>query len=164
MALEGGEGSVSRPGCFLPLGKTRYPLYRRLGGPQGRSGRRKISPPPGFDPRTVQPIVAIPTELLSPLSFYKMKEFLYHLNTELDTKDESVMYDVHIICIVWSLGPTTLQSGRSNYLCHDHSRSHYESSLPWNSHTIHTYIYIHTHTSYKRLYYKRFYNSFVYIF
>jgi hypothetical protein len=28
----------------LPPGKTRYPLYRRLGGPQGRSGRvQKIS-------------------------------------------------------------------------------------------------------------------------
>ena len=39
----------------LPPGKI--PLYRRLGGPQGRSGRvRKISPPPGFDPRTVQPV------------------------------------------------------------------------------------------------------------
>ena len=39
----------------LPPGKTRYQLYRRLGGPQGRSRRmRKISPPPGFDPRTVQ--------------------------------------------------------------------------------------------------------------
>jgi hypothetical protein len=33
----------------LPLGKTRYPLYRRLGGPQGRSGLvLKISPPPGI--------------------------------------------------------------------------------------------------------------------
>ena len=32
-----------------PLGKTRYPLYRRLGGPKGRSGRvRKISPPTGI--------------------------------------------------------------------------------------------------------------------
>jgi hypothetical protein len=52
-----GEGSASRPGRFLPPGNTRYPLYRRLGGPQGRSGQvRKISPPPGFDPRTVQPI------------------------------------------------------------------------------------------------------------
>jgi hypothetical protein len=39
--------------------------YRRLGGPLHRSGRvRKISPPPGFDPRTVHPVVvAIPTEL-----------------------------------------------------------------------------------------------------
>jgi hypothetical protein len=41
---------------LYPPVKTRYPLYRRLGGPQRRSGRvRKISPPPGFDPRTVQP-------------------------------------------------------------------------------------------------------------
>ena len=44
-----GEGSASRPGSSLPQGKTRYPLYRRLGGPQGRSGQvRKISPPTGI--------------------------------------------------------------------------------------------------------------------
>ena len=58
-ALEGGEGSASRPGRFVTPGKTRYPLYRRLGGPQGRSGQvRKIFPPPGFDPRTVQPVAS----------------------------------------------------------------------------------------------------------
>jgi hypothetical protein len=56
-ALEGGEGSASRPGRILPPGKTRYSLYRRLGGPQGWSGYvRKISPPPGFDSRTVHPV------------------------------------------------------------------------------------------------------------
>jgi len=49
MALEGGEGSVSRPGRSLPPGKTRYPLHRRLGGPQGWSGQvLKISPPSGI--------------------------------------------------------------------------------------------------------------------
>jgi hypothetical protein len=54
-----GEGSASRPGRSLPPGETRYPMSRRLGGPQGRSGQvRKISPPPGFDPRTVQPIAS----------------------------------------------------------------------------------------------------------
>ena len=54
-----GEGSALRPGRFLPPGKTRYPLYRRVGGPQGRSGQvRKISPPPGFDARTVQPVAS----------------------------------------------------------------------------------------------------------
>ena len=54
-ALEGGEGSASRPAALYP----RYPLYRRLGGTQGRSGQvRKISPPPGFDPRTVQPVAS----------------------------------------------------------------------------------------------------------
>ena len=54
-----GEGLASRPGRFLPPVKTRYALYRRLGGPQDRSGQvRKISPPPGFDPRTVQPVAS----------------------------------------------------------------------------------------------------------
>jgi len=43
----------------LPPRKTRYPLYRKLSGPQGRSGRvRNISPPPEFDPRTVQPVAS----------------------------------------------------------------------------------------------------------
>ena len=53
-ALDGSGWSAPRPGRFIPE-LTRYPLYRRLGRPQGRSGRvLKISPPPGFDPRTVQ--------------------------------------------------------------------------------------------------------------
>jgi hypothetical protein len=53
------EASASRPGRSLLPGKIRYPLYRRLGGPQGLSGQmRKISPPPGFDPRTVQPVAS----------------------------------------------------------------------------------------------------------
>jgi len=56
-ALEGGEGSASHPGCTLPPGKIQYPFYRRLGGPQGQSGQvRKIFPPLGFDPWTVQPV------------------------------------------------------------------------------------------------------------
>ena len=66
-----GEGSASRPGRSSPPGKSRYTLYRRLGGPQGRSGQvRKISPPPGFDPRTGQPVAsrytawAIPAHVL----------------------------------------------------------------------------------------------------
>ena len=47
--------ATSRP--IYHSGKTRYPLYRRLVGSQGRSGRvHKISPPPGFDPRTVRPV------------------------------------------------------------------------------------------------------------
>ena len=52
----GVDGQRHAPAA-LPPGKTRYALYRRLGGLQGRSGRvRKILPPPGFDPRTVQPV------------------------------------------------------------------------------------------------------------
>jgi len=48
-ALEGVEGSASRPGRSLPSVNTRYPLYRRLGGPQDRSGQvRKISTATGI--------------------------------------------------------------------------------------------------------------------
>jgi len=43
----------------LPPGMNRYPLHRRLGGLQCQSGRAsKISPPTGFDPRTVQPVAS----------------------------------------------------------------------------------------------------------
>ena len=41
-ALVGGEWSAARPGRILPPGKTRYPFYRRLGGPQGRSGHDTV--------------------------------------------------------------------------------------------------------------------------
>ena len=48
---------MPRTGRFTPEKDTRYPLYRRLGGLQGPSGRvRKISLPPGFYPQTVQPV------------------------------------------------------------------------------------------------------------
>ena len=47
------------PRLLYPRGMTRYPLYRRLGESQGQYGRvRRISPPPGFDPRTVQPVTS----------------------------------------------------------------------------------------------------------
>ena len=64
LALDG-VGSQHHTSAALPPGKTRYPLYKRLGGPQGRTGRgRKISPPPHRDsipgPSRTQR-VAIPT-------------------------------------------------------------------------------------------------------
>jgi hypothetical protein len=43
----------------LPLGKTWYAMYRRLGRPQGRPGQvREISPPPEFDPQTIKPVAS----------------------------------------------------------------------------------------------------------
>jgi len=54
-----GMGAQRHTPAALPPGKTRYPLYRRLGGLQGQSGRvRKISPPTKFDLRTVQPVAS----------------------------------------------------------------------------------------------------------
>ena len=58
-----GLGDQRHASADLPPGKTRYPLYRRLGGPQGRSvWVRKISPPPGSDPRTVQSVASCYTD------------------------------------------------------------------------------------------------------
>jgi len=57
-ALEG-VGVHRHAPASLPPGKTRYPLYRGLGRPQGRSGRvRNISLPLGFDLRTVQSVAS----------------------------------------------------------------------------------------------------------
>ena len=64
-ALEGGEWSAARPGRTLPPGKTRYPFYRRLGGPRGRCGRAENLVPTGMRSRTVQPVA----QSLYPLSY-----------------------------------------------------------------------------------------------
>jgi len=72
---------VSRPSRSLPPGKTWYPLYRRLGGPQGRSGQvQKISPPPGFDPRAVQSVARCYTDYATgPTHTHTQPHTLMHL-------------------------------------------------------------------------------------
>ena len=57
-ALEGSEWSAARPDRTLPPEKTPYPFYRRLGGPQGRSGRSENLVPTGIRSRTVQSVVS----------------------------------------------------------------------------------------------------------
>ena len=69
-ALEGGEWSAARPGRTLPPRKTRYPFYRRLGGPQGRSGRAENLVPTGIRSRTVQPVAQSLYRLSYP-AYYK---------------------------------------------------------------------------------------------
>jgi hypothetical protein len=45
--------------AILPRKKTRYPIYRALGGLQGQSGQvRKSRPQPGLELRQVQPIAS----------------------------------------------------------------------------------------------------------
>jgi hypothetical protein len=62
-----GVGGQRHAPDALPPAKTRYPLYRRLGGPQSRSERvRKISHPPRFNPRTVQTVASRYTDWAIP--------------------------------------------------------------------------------------------------
>jgi len=53
-----GEWSAASPGHTLPPGKTQYPFYRRLGGPQGRSGWVENLVPTRIQSWTIQPIVS----------------------------------------------------------------------------------------------------------
>ena len=54
------------PAVLLP-GKTRHPLYRRLGGPHCLSRLvRIISPALGFDPKTVRPVTSRYTDWTIP--------------------------------------------------------------------------------------------------
>jgi len=49
----------AKPQLLYPREETWYPSLKRLGGHQGWSGPAwKLSPPPRFDPRTVQPIAS----------------------------------------------------------------------------------------------------------
>jgi len=65
------------PAAFLP-GKTRYQLYRWLGVLQGRFGAvRKISPPLGFVPQTVQPVANRYTDRVIPAHFMSVHSALH---------------------------------------------------------------------------------------
>ena len=98
-ALEGGDGSASRPGRSLSPVKNRYSFYRRLVGPQGWSGQvRKISPPRGFDPLTVQPVATRYIDYATrptwdPILFTNYIDVKGHRPTELN-----MTFNVNIIC------------------------------------------------------------------
>ena len=64
-ALDGVVVHRHAPAAFPP-GKTQYPSYRRLGEPQGQSGRVRKTPSQGFDPRTVQLVASRYTDYTIP--------------------------------------------------------------------------------------------------
>jgi hypothetical protein len=81
--------STPRP-HFTFWGKTRYPFYRRLGGPQARSGRGgKISSPPVFDSGTSSPVA----QALYRLSYRAhRRNITLHTNLLLHNRMESVKF------------------------------------------------------------------------
>ena len=73
----GGGWPTPRPGRFISHKETRYPLHRRLGGPQGRSGRLlKIPPSMHSNPRTVQPVVSRYTTWTIPAHYYYSDKYV----------------------------------------------------------------------------------------
>ena len=59
----------AKPRPFHPPGKTRYSLYRRLGGPQDRFGWVEKSRPTGTRSRTVQPVASRSTYCAIPAQY-----------------------------------------------------------------------------------------------
>jgi hypothetical protein len=105
-----GVGSQRHAPAALPPGMTRYPLYRRLDIPQGRSGLvLKISPPPGFDPRTVQLVASrftdydIPAEtgtqkVVNWLKSTNSESFSLNFRSMLCKLTDAVRYNVPMNC------------------------------------------------------------------
>jgi hypothetical protein len=78
-------GGQNHSPAILPPIKTRYPLYRGLGEYQDGSGRvRQISPSPGFDPPTVEPVASRFTHYNIPAHVpgvnFKILNFVIHLH------------------------------------------------------------------------------------
>jgi len=75
-ALAGIGGHRNAPAA-LPPGETQYPFYRKLGGSQNRNGQvQKMSPPPAFDPQTVQPVASRYTDCAIPASVISISNLL----------------------------------------------------------------------------------------
>ena len=100
VALEGDEWLAARPGpgSTLPPGKTWYPFYRRLGGPQDRSGRAENLVPTGIRSRTVQPAAQSLYRLSYRAHSQKCKDLIY---TASETRNDEKRSQLPQICNFW---------------------------------------------------------------
>ena len=106
-ALEGGEESAARPGRILPPGKSRCPLYRSLGGPQGRSGKAENLVPTGIRSRTVQPLAQSLYRLSYPAHHIYIYIYIYIYSSQSPT---TPLKDHHFTSLI-----TLLFSSCGNY-------------------------------------------------
>ena len=76
----GGQRHASA--ALPPRERPGNPLYTRLGGPQGRSGRVwKSFPLPGFDTRTVQPVASRYTDWTIPAHTQRWQDkHIFHVD------------------------------------------------------------------------------------
>jgi hypothetical protein len=91
------------PRPLYPPGKTLYPLYRSLGGHQGRSVRVwKISPPRGFDPWIVQPVASLYNHWAIPTAPLRSK---LHINKQnsvyINQRDAQILVNSLYFLVKW---------------------------------------------------------------
>jgi hypothetical protein len=85
----------SLDGVHFTYGKDTHPLYCRLVGPQGRSGRvRKISSSPGLSPRNFQLLASRNTDYAIPAHCLyhrvSIRKHLYHVLELLSVKGQVI--------------------------------------------------------------------------
>ena len=103
-ALEGDERSAARPSSTLTPGNTRYPFYRRLGGPQGRSGRVENLVPTGIWSRTVEPAVSRYTDWLpDPYIYRYIYIYVTHIYIYICTYTHTHTHTHTYVCMSLSL-------------------------------------------------------------
>ena len=122
MAIEGGEWSAARPGCTLPLGKTRYPFYRRLGGAQGWSGHAENLVLTGIRSRTIQPVVSRYTDWATwPIYIFKSQKHCRmrlkcYLIMEMNHWIQNSFFPHNHTTISWICTPAASVPVRGNHL------------------------------------------------
>jgi hypothetical protein len=138
-ALEGGEGSASHPGRSLPPGRPGTHCTGGWVGPRAGLDRcGKSRPPPGFDPRTVQPVA----QSLYRLSYLAPTKKRPHKNcgasytqtTYLETQNTHTHTHIHT--------PTHTYTHAHTHIHNPHTSTTHK---PTHTHT-HTHSHTHTHT------------------
>ena len=121
-------GRQHTPAALTPGKESPCPLYRRLGGPQGRSGRvRKISHPPGFDLRTVQPVTSRYTDYAIPTH----GTYFYHCKFHVTIFRFKSYLTFHMFClsaVQKVLIHASLNAGKAQLQCFF---PYFYLALPW---------------------------------
>ena len=107
-ALEGGEWSAACLGHTLPPGKTRYPFYRRLGGPTGPvwTGGKSRLHRDSIPDRPARSSVAKPTELPGPHNMFWYKSNNSHETSwfikrlEIFWQSQEMLASQEILCFI----------------------------------------------------------------
>ena len=120
-ALEGGEWSAACSDSPLPPGKTRYPFYRRLGGPQGRSGRAENLVSTGIRPRTVQPVVSRYTDWATEPTYTGGLQWnlIYRNGLKLSELNWRTVLALGFFFFLYFIKHTACLTKRAEYLKHD---------------------------------------------
>ena len=102
------SGQQHASAALNPLGKSRYSFYRRLGGPQGRSGRAENLVPTGIRSRSVHPVAQSLYRLSYRAHSCVLLGNVKYKNEKTTERLDLIMYFNNIMCFLFCFGSTSL--------------------------------------------------------